>query len=88
MVRILRNKMLEIDESDDVESVQAILASEAEDDSAYCIVKQLTSQNLHWNGGILFTIASSGKLDKKSLSKLFEKWIINILENRGNLGHM
>ena len=34
------------------------------------------------------TIASSGKLDKKSLSKLFEKWRINILENRGNLGHM
>ena len=30
----------------------------------------------------------SGKLDKKSLSKLFEKWRINILENRGNLGHM
>ena len=63
------------------------LASEAEDDSASRLYSKAADfANIRWDD--FGTIASSGKLDKKSLSKLFEKWRINILENRGNLGHM
>ena len=84
---------LEIDESDDVSEKCASycdLASEAEDDSAsrlYSKAADFAEFALEWWDDF-GTIASSGKLDKKSLSKLFEKWRINILENRGNLGHM
>ncbi len=84
---------LEIDESDDVSekcTSYCDLASEADDDSAsrlYSKAADFAEFAVEWWDDF-GTIASSGKLDKKSLAKLFEKWRVNILENRGNLGHM
>ena len=84
---------LEIDESDDFSEKCASylnLASEDVDDEVpglYSKAADFVEFSLEWWDDF-GTIASSGELDKKSLAKLFEKWRVNLLENRGNLGHM
>ncbi|MDA9896791.1 DUF4116 domain-containing protein, partial [Gammaproteobacteria bacterium] len=83
----------EMDESDDFSEKCASylhLASEAEDDLApglYSKAADFVEFAVEWWDDF-GTIASSGELDKKSLAKLFEKWRVNLLENRGNLGNM
>ena len=86
-------QQLEIDESDDFSEKCASylnLASEGADDLApglYSKAADFVEFAVEWWDDF-GTIASSGKLDKKALAKLFEKWRVNLLENRGNLGNI